>query len=83
VTILGKVGGMDSWDVALFAVAGYIAIMSLVRLMLGRRGALAQQIQDDLQRQQMQDEMLKEQNEQNRLAQATLTQSAALAKKKA
>ncbi len=43
---------MDSWDVALFAVAGYIAIVSMVRLMLGRRGALAQQIQDELQRQQ-------------------------------
>ena len=26
---------LNSWDVALFAVAGYIAVVSLVRLMLG------------------------------------------------
>ena len=30
-------GNMDSWDVTLLVVAGYLAIVSLVRLMARRR----------------------------------------------
>jgi hypothetical protein len=31
---------MDGWDVALLAVAGYVAVSALVRLMLARRDRL-------------------------------------------
>ena len=30
-------GNMDGWDVALLVVAGYVAIVTLVRLMIRRR----------------------------------------------
>jgi hypothetical protein len=71
---------LNSWDVALFAVAGYIAIMSLVRLMLGRRSALARQIQEDMERRESQAQQLSEEAEQDQAAQL---QRASLAKKKA
>ncbi len=82
-----ETGGMDAlnpWDVALFAVAGYIAIVSLVRLMLGRRATLARQIQEDLERRQTQDEEQSQQSEADRPGQPARPQPAAqLAKKKA
>jgi hypothetical protein len=30
-------GNMDGWDVALLVLAGYVALVTLVRLMIGRR----------------------------------------------
>ena len=74
---------LNSWDVALFAVAGYIAVVSLVRLMLGRRTALARQIQEDLERREKQAEQQRQQSEADRPAQTALPQPAQLAKKKA
>ena len=32
---------MDGWDLALLAIAGYVAIVALVRLMIRRRDQLA------------------------------------------
>ncbi|MBN1912410.1 MAG: hypothetical protein JW818_22000 [Pirellulales bacterium] len=34
------ISGMNGWDVALLAGAGYIAVMALARLMIGHRDAL-------------------------------------------
>ena len=36
---------MDGWDIGIFAVAAYIAVSSLVRLMIARRNALIAQLQ--------------------------------------
>ncbi len=33
-------GNMDRWDVALFVIAGYVAVMALVRLMIRRRNQM-------------------------------------------
>jgi len=40
-------GNMDSWDVTLLIVAGYVAIVALVRLMARRRN----QVYEELRRQ--------------------------------
>jgi hypothetical protein len=37
-------GNMDSWDVTLLVVAGYLAIMSLVRLMARRRSQVFEEL---------------------------------------
>ncbi len=36
---------MDGWDIALLAVAGYVAVTTLVRLMLRRRDQMVEQLQ--------------------------------------
>jgi hypothetical protein len=41
---------MDRWDVFLFVVAGYVAIVSLVRLMANRRNELVEKIQEEIDR---------------------------------
>ena len=49
--IKGTGSGMDAvntWDLALFAIAGYIAVSSLVRLMIGKRNALAVELRDEM-----------------------------------
>ena len=74
---------LNSWDVALFAVAGYIAIVSLVRLMLGRRNSLARQVRDELERQRSETEREAEETERNRPAQTPASPAALAAKKKA
>jgi hypothetical protein len=73
---------LNSWDVALFAVAGYIAILSLVQLMLGRRNNLARQVRDELERQRSEAQLQAEEAERNPPVASPLAQ-AALAKKKA
>jgi len=35
---------MDGWDIALLAVAGYVAVTALVRLMLRRRDQMVEQL---------------------------------------
>ncbi len=35
---------MERWDFVLLAVAGYVAVRSLVRLMMARRNELAQEL---------------------------------------
>ena len=42
-------GTMSSWDVALLAVAGYVAVVSLVRLMLRRRDQLLADFREQIQ----------------------------------
>jgi hypothetical protein len=73
---------MEAWnsaDVALFAIAGYIAIVSLVRLMLSRRDALMRQLHDDLERQRS----LAAERERNAPAASPATAGILAAKKKA
>jgi hypothetical protein len=41
---------MDRWDVFLFVVAGYVAILSLVRLMANRRNELVEKIREEIER---------------------------------
>ncbi|MHC4178965.1 MAG: hypothetical protein ACYSWU_15740 [Planctomycetota bacterium] len=41
-------GNMDGWDVALLVVAGYVALVSLVRLMIGRRDQLLDEFRREL-----------------------------------
>ncbi len=73
---------LNSWDVALFVVAGYIAVVSLVRLMVGRRDTLTRQVRDEFKRQRSENERIAEEAEQNRPAQ-TVASPALAAKKKA
>jgi hypothetical protein len=37
-------GNMDSWDVTLLVVAGYLAVVSLVRLMTRRRNQVYEEL---------------------------------------
>jgi protein-tyrosine phosphatase len=37
-------GNMDSWDVTLLVVAGYLAVVSLVRLMARRRNQVFEEL---------------------------------------
>ncbi|MBN2024648.1 MAG: hypothetical protein JW809_17860 [Pirellulales bacterium] len=41
---------MTGWDVALLAVAGYLALMALTRLMLRRRDAMLGEFREELHR---------------------------------
>lgn len=43
---------MDNWDVAILAVAGYVAVMALVRLMLRRRDHIVGEFRREMQREQ-------------------------------
>jgi len=42
---------MDSWDIALLAVAGYVAVLALSRLMTRRRNQLVEELLDQARRQ--------------------------------
>lgn len=42
---------MDRWDIMLMALAGYVAIASLVRLMANRRNELVAKIREEVARQ--------------------------------
>ena len=39
---------MDRWDMVLLAVAGYVAVLSLVRLMARRRNELVKQVREQI-----------------------------------
>ena len=41
---------MDGWDVALIAIAGYVAIIALVRLMIGRRNQVVEELVEESKR---------------------------------
>ncbi len=41
-------GSMDGWDVALLAVAGYVALVTLVRLMIRRRNQLMDEFRHEV-----------------------------------
>jgi hypothetical protein len=43
-------GAMDGWDVALLVAAGYVAAVSLVRLMLRRRNQLLDQFRAEIEK---------------------------------
>jgi hypothetical protein len=53
---------MDGWDVALLAMAGYVALVTLVRLMIRRRD----QLLDELRRKVKQEKQRKEVEERSR-----------------
>ncbi len=42
---------MDSWDIALLAVAAYVAVLALSRLMARRRNQLVEELLDQARRQ--------------------------------
>jgi hypothetical protein len=54
-------GNMDSWDVTLLVVAGYLAVVSLVRLMARRRNQvyaeLSQKIENEKKRKKLEDDL--------------------------
>ena len=39
---------MTGWDIALFVVAGYVAVMSMARLMLRRRGQFLAEFREQM-----------------------------------
>ena len=41
-------GNMDGWDVALLVVAGYVALVTLVRLMIRRRNQMLDEFRREL-----------------------------------
>ncbi len=43
---------MDRWDIVMIAAAGYIAVISLVRLMARRRNQLVEQVRQQMEGQQ-------------------------------
>ena len=43
---------MDGWDIALLAVAGYLAVTALMRLMVWRRNQLVGELLEQAQREQ-------------------------------
>ena len=53
---------MDGWDIALLAMAGYVAVVTLVRLMIRRRD----QLLDELRRKVRQEKQRKELEERSR-----------------
>ena len=55
-------GNMDGWDVALVVVAGYVALVTLVRLMIRRRD----QLMDEFRRKMRKEKRRKEAEEQQR-----------------
>ena len=42
---------MDRWDLLLIGIAGYVAVMTLVRLMAGQRNKVMRQFHQDAKRQ--------------------------------
>ena len=53
-------GNMDSWDVTLLVVAGYLAVVSLVRLMARRRNQIFEELRQKVEeekRKQVQTEL--------------------------
>jgi hypothetical protein len=42
------IGNMDGWNLALLAVAGYIAVVTLARLMLRRRNQMMQRFREEV-----------------------------------
>jgi hypothetical protein len=62
-------GTMDSWDWALLALVGYVAVVSLTRLMIGRRdemiGRFRKEMAEEKERQKKADQ---KQAEQEKLA---------------
>jgi hypothetical protein len=43
--------GIDRWDVVLLAIAGYVAITALARMMVRRRDQMQSQLRDEARRQ--------------------------------
>jgi len=44
----GRIGGMDRWDLLIVLFAGYVAVMSLVRLMARRRNELVDHVRQQI-----------------------------------
>ena len=60
--------GMDAvttWDLALFAAAGYIAVSSLVRLMIAKRNTLAIELRSEMEQERKRQERIKQEKQQS------------------
>jgi len=55
---------VNVWDVALLAVAGYIAVTSLVRLMIARRNTLAAELRHEFEQEKLRQARLEKQKQQ-------------------
>jgi hypothetical protein len=44
--------GLETRDIILLAIAGYIAVMALVRLMIGHRNRVTREISEEIRREQ-------------------------------
>ena len=54
---------MDRWDVFLFVVAGYVAVLTFVRLMANRRNDLVTKIREEINRRRAEAEAAEEEQE--------------------
>jgi len=61
---------MDSWDVALLVVAGYVAVVALVRLMIHRRDQMAKEFRRRMEEQQRRKQDAEQRQEQSGRQQA-------------
>ena len=63
-------GNMDSWDVILLMVAGYVAVMALVRLMIRRRDQMQAEFREEVRKEKKRRaaEQRQKQAEQKRVA---------------
>jgi hypothetical protein len=59
--------GMDTWDLALMAVAAYISIMTLVRMIRRRRQALVDDLIEQVEIEKQRQQKLKEGEERQRV----------------
>ncbi len=55
---------VNAWDLALFAVAGYIAVSSLAQLMIAKRNALAVELRNELEQERRRLERIKQEKQQ-------------------
>jgi len=44
--------GLEARDIVLLAIVGYIAVMALVRLMIGHRNRVAREVSEEIRREQ-------------------------------
>ncbi len=57
---------VNTWDLALLAAAGYIAVSSLVRLMIGKRNALAIELRGEMEQERRRQERIEKEKEQQK-----------------
>ena len=57
---------VNTWDLALFAAAGYIAVSSLVRLMIDKRNALAVELRTEMEQERRRLERIEQEKQQQK-----------------
>jgi hypothetical protein len=63
---------LNTWDLALFAAAGYIAVSSLVRLMINKRNALATELRSEMEQEKRRREQIELEKQQQKQLSAKL-----------